>query len=207
MSKTLCIKEYNNEMNIDNDIESLEIDYLIYPLNNLPPSINKIVIKHQENIFIREHRIPFGCELIIEQLEIYNMNIFDKAEEEDYLDITCVKLYNCNLKEIPDKIFKFINLKILYLGSNCISEIPNSITSLCNLQELDLSNNKISEIPIGIASLTNLQCLYLSYNRIKEIHTSIASLANLKYLDICNNQIKEISNWLKEMNIQMFFYD
>jgi len=116
---------------------------LKYPLNNLPITVNKITIKNQLNVFRREHKIPYGCESIIKNIKIKNMETFNKIQEDDYLDITKIKLNNYDLEEFPMIIFNLTNLQELDLYNNQITEIPDSITSLTNLRELSLSNNKI----------------------------------------------------------------
>jgi len=94
----LSIKEYTEKTTVDNGIEEIIIDELIYPLNNLPITVNKIIIKEQLDVFRREHKIPHGCELIIENIKIKNIKTFIKIQEDDYLDITDIELNNCNLK-------------------------------------------------------------------------------------------------------------
>jgi len=137
-------------------VKEIIIDKLTHPLNNLPITVNKITIMKQINILRQDHKFPYDCELIIENIKIKNMETFNKIQEEDYLDITKIKLNNYDLEEFPMIIFNLTNLQELDLYNNQITEIPDSITSLTNLQELSLYNNKITEIPDSIASLTNL---------------------------------------------------
>jgi len=154
----LYIKEYNYTTIIENDIEEVIIDNLINPLDNLPPIVNKITIKQSKNIYRRQNKIPYNCKLIIENITIDNINIFNNMKEEDYLDIT-----------------------ELYLGNNQITNIPESIGSLINLQVLNLSYNKIINIPESIGSLVNLGILYLSNNQITSIPESIKDKPYLKF--------------------------
>jgi len=178
----LSIKEYTEKTTIDNGVEEIIIEELKYPLNNLPITVNKIIIKKQLNVFRREHKIPYGCELIIENIKIDNIETFNKIQEDDYLDMTDIRLDNCNLKQFPIIVFKLTNLRILYLYNNKITEIPNSIASFTNLQTLSLSYNQITKIPDGIASLTHLQTLYLFHNQISEIPEW---LKDMKIKDLC----------------------
>jgi len=106
----LSIKEYNEKTTIDNGIEGIIINKLMYPLNNLPMTVNKITIKNQLNVFRREHKIPYGCELIIENIKIDNIKTFNKIQEDDYLDMTDIRLNNYNLEEFPMIIFNLTNL-------------------------------------------------------------------------------------------------
>jgi len=143
----LSIGRYTKKTTIDNGIEEIIIDELKYPLNNLPITVNKITIKNQLNVFRREHKIPYGCELIIENININNIETFNKMQKDDYLDMTGIGLNNCNLKQFPIIIFNLTNLQILCLYNDKITEIPDSIASLTNLQTLCLYYNQITEIP------------------------------------------------------------
>ena len=97
----LSIKQYTEKTTIDNGIEEIIINKLKYPLNNLPITVNKITIKNQLNVFRREHKIPYGCGLIIENIKINNIETINKMQEDDYLDITDIELNNCDLKQFP----------------------------------------------------------------------------------------------------------
>jgi len=199
----LSIKEYTEKTTIDNGIEEIIIEKLKYPLNNLPITVNKITIEKQINVFRRKHKIPYGCELIIENNKIDNIETFNKMQKDDYLDITDIELNNCNLKPFPIIIFKLTNLQKLYLYESQITEIPDSIASLTNLQKLDLSYNQITEIPDSIGFLTNLQILWLYNNKITEIPDSIAFLTNLQELYLVNNKITEIPDSIASLtNLQ-----
>ena len=66
----LHIKKYDNTMMINNDIEEIIIDELNYPLDNVPPSVNKITVKKSINIYKRQNRIPYCCEFIIENITL-----------------------------------------------------------------------------------------------------------------------------------------
>ena len=153
----LHIEEYNNTTIIDNDIEEVIIDMLIHPLDNLPPTVNKITIKKSINIYRRQNKIPYNCKLIIENITINNINVFNNMKEEDYLDITELHLNNNQITTIPDSISSLVNLQILYLYNNQITTISDSICLLVNLQILFLNNNQITSIPESISLLVNLQ--------------------------------------------------
>jgi len=97
-----------------------------------------------------------------------------------------------NLREIPEAIASFSQLRVLYLSNNQLKEIPETIASLTQLRVLNLSNNQLKEISETIASLTQLKELNLSYNQLQEIPEVIASLTQLKELNLSYNQLKEI---------------
>jgi len=188
----LHIKEYNNTTIIDNDIEEVIIDELNSPLDNLPPTINKITIKKSINVYRRQNKIPYNCELIVENIRIDSINIFNNIKEEDYLDITELYLINNELTSIPESICSLINLQKLYLSNNKITNIPEFISSLIHLRQLILSNNQITSIPESICSLINLQELYLYNNKITNIPYYISSLINLRKLHLSYYEITNI---------------
>ena len=146
----LHIKKYNYAIMINNDIEEIIIDVLTEPLDNLPPTVNKITVKKSFNIYKRQNRIPYGCEFIIENITINDINVFNNMKEEDYLDITELNLSDNEISIIPESISLLINLQILHLSSNNITIIPESIGSLYNLQKLNLGYNQITVIPESI---------------------------------------------------------
>jgi Leucine-rich repeat (LRR) protein len=193
MSKTLYINRYKEKTKIKEiDIEILEINQLKYPLKNVPVTLKKIIVKKSDGIYRRENKIPFDCEFIIENLEIYGSEKLDEMTEEEYSDITAVSLNFGELKEIPKNIMNLINLKELSIRCNKITEIPEWIFNLTNLRRLNLAHNQITEIPESISKLTNLQELILKDNQIKEIPESICDLINLKEITLSYNQLVEI---------------
>jgi len=175
----LHIEEYNNTTIIDNDIEEVIIDMLIHPLDNLPPTVNKITIKKSINIYRRQNKIPYDCKLIIKNTIIDRISVFNNMKEEDYLDITDLNLNNNQLTSIPEFIGSLVNLQTLRFYNNQITSIPESIGLLINLQILSLSSNQINSILDSISSLVNLRQLYLNDNQITSIPESIREPTNL----------------------------
>ena len=76
----------------------------------------------------------------------------------------------------------FINLKVLYLESNCIDKIEN------------------------LQNLKNLTCLYLQNNYIKEIE-NLENNPNLVILNLSNNKIKEIKNLSKNEKLENLYIE
>lgn len=197
-----------------NEIEEIIIYELKKPLDNIPPSVNKITINKCSDVLRSQNRIPFDCELIIKESRITDINILDKFKDEDYDDINIISLRNeltsipeqigkCKnlthlylneniITSIPDFIGNLINLKILMLYMNKITTIPDCIGNLINLETLSLSNNNISIIPDSIGNLTNLNVLYLDGNKLTILPDSIGNLINLKYLMINRNKLSTV---------------
>ena len=130
-------------------------------------------------------------------LELNNMNI-DKIQFVDIINtiiknnITSLDVYSNQIKEIPQKIEKLVNLQHLNLWANQIKEISETIFKLTQLHHLNLSRNQIKKIPAKIDQLTNLQHLDLSWNELTEIPAEIDQLTNLQYLDLHYNRITKI---------------
>ena len=182
----LHIEDYNNTIMIDNDIKEIIIDVLTESLDNIPPTVNKITIKKSINIYKRQHRIPYGCEVVIENIRINDIIVFNNMKEEDYLDITELGLYNNKITVIPEEIQYLTNLHTLDLYNNQITVIPEIIGSLENVV-FQSSLIKIKDFYYG--SLHNLRNLYLSHNKIVVVPEEIKYLTNLQILDLSNNKI------------------
>jgi len=200
----LHITEYYNTTIIDNDIEKIIIDKLVSPLDNLPPIVHKITIKKSINIYKRQNKIPYNCELIIENTIIDRISVFNN--KEDYLDITILDLSDNKITSIPEFIWSLVKLQKLNLSYNKITSIPNSIYSLIDLKILCLDYNQITSIPESISSLINLQVLNLHSNQITSIPESICLLVNLQYLDLNNNQITSIPKSISSLiNLKILY--
>jgi len=112
------------------------------------------------------------------ELDINDDN-FDDLDNYDYLSITKLNIEApTNINLLLDKLYKFINLKVLYLSDNKITKIKG-LDKLINLQRLNLYNNQITEIE-ELDKLVNLKELYLHYNQIIKIK-GLNKLTNLQY--------------------------
>lgn len=95
-----------------------------------------------------------------------------------------------NLKEVPLKILRMHNLKMLYLQQNFLKELPRDLfIKLPQLTWLDLRHNHLNSIPANIAHHQNLEHLLLSDNKIEALPNELGLVPNLKVLQISNNPI------------------
>lgn len=108
----------------------------------------------------------------------------------DVLDLTHEEIQN-----IPEEIFKYKELRQLFLGSNRISKFPLGLfESLTSITSLNLSYNKIEFIPKEISLLKNLTSFIADHNNISIIEANgISNCTELCKLDLRFNQIKELS--------------
>lgn len=89
-------------------------------------------------------------------------------------------------------LYKFSNLKILYLNGNYYQTLPESLGQLIHLQELDVSGNQLTKLPQSVGQLTNLQELWLSGNRLTTLPQSIGQLTRLHSLNVYRNQLTKL---------------
>ena len=94
------------------------------------------------------------------------------------------------LRTIPKRIFKDVDLQILRLNGNFLRALPFELARLRNLEELYLQNNKLEFLPAQVCALVNLQVLDISYNEINMLPYSVSHLKNIQVLDLAYNNIK-----------------
>ena len=117
-----------------------------------------------------------------------------------------MNLSSCKLTSVPMELYKFKDMKELYLDNNQLTSIPPEIGQLINLQKLLLLNNKLTSIPPEIGQLKNLQKLSLSYNQLTSIPSELGQLTNLQELWLHYNQLTSIPSELGQLvNLQLLY--
>lgn len=133
-----------------------------------------------------------------------------------------LKLNNKKLKEIPELIGQFKNLKFIDLRNNQLTCLPEGITQLTQLLEIDLdnnilnnlpeqikhlnlevlslSNNQLNNLPDWIGNLTQLKKLNLRYNELTSLPESIGKLKNLEELTLANNELTSLPDSLRRLD-------
>lgn len=120
---------------------------------------------------------------------------------------TKVNLSGLGLTEIPKEVFKYKNLRKLFLHNNAITKIPTEIKQLKLLNTLDISDNRITTLYASIFELKSLNVLLINNNKIKNIPSQISNLRKLRILGIANNQLASLNpnfkylQELKELNL------
>ncbi len=104
-------------------------------------------------------------------------------------DVENISVSSNRLRNFPQGIANFKQLKVLNLSNNSISEVRFDFGNIKQLHYLDLSNNKIKSVDESIGKASNLEYLDLSNNKLKTIPISITNLKNLKVLDLRNNRL------------------
>lgn len=103
------------------------------------------------------------------------------------------------LKEIPEEILVFKNLKGLDLSNNKLDSLPNTFI-FHQLETLNLTNNKFRVFPPAICKNTGLTKLLMGKNYLSEIPECISQLYNLETLDIWFNVITVLPESLTQLN-------
>ena len=78
-------------------------------------------------------------------------------EKVEWLD-----LKDKGLKEFPEIIFKFKNLRFLDLSGNSLAVLPDEISTFTKLRYLDVSGTKISKVPESMRLLSALNTIHLA---------------------------------------------
>jgi len=116
------------------------------------------------------------------------------------------------LREVPEEIAQFVELRELRLDRNKLTALPEFLNQLPHLEifsaeenelkafpeamwhwpalrELHLGNNWIERIPLDIDNLQHLEVLSLWSNVIGSFPASLSELGSLRLLDLLNNDM------------------
>ena len=99
-------------------------------------------------------------------------------------------LCGMGLEEIPEYIFKRLNLTILLLKDNHLTSLPPSLSSLDSLLLLDVEHNRIGRLFDGFCKLSTLQNLNLSDNCLREWPQGFQNLRELRELRVTSNKLR-----------------
>ena len=128
----------------------------------------------------------------------------DKCRSEGGESLRFSGLY---IKELPEEIKSFSNLKELDISYNKINELPDWIGNCRSLKKLNLRGNCIDSLPDSLGELKNLVFLDAGINHIKEISDNLKQLTSLEYLDLeslSNYKIKNLPDWIGELSALTF---
>ncbi|CAG0898632.1 unnamed protein product [Darwinula stevensoni] len=116
--------------------------------------------------------------------ELFQRNITLRS-----LDISANKL-----KDIPQQIKKFGNLKHVNLSSNRITSGIEVLGELKKLEQINLSANSLREIPSTFAGLRH-------GNNIKEFPLVLCGLTSLDFLDLSSNELTQIPEGVSGLQV------
>lgn len=163
-------------------------------------------------------------------LYINSLSELKLIDKINYEKIISVELEKKDLENISEKIYEFINLKLLnlsgnlittispkiknlekleeiYLDRNNISILPEEFGELKKLKKVILSNNKIKILPDNFYNLENLELLNLSCNSLEILSDDISKLSKLEYLYLRENKLNYIPKYLSKIKVVKIFYN
>ena len=113
----------------------------------------------------------------------------------NYFDVvTCLSMRLVNLKQFPQQIIFFLNLRILDLSLNRITNIPENVFHLKHrlvftLEYLVLFNNFLIDLPQSICNLKRLNFLSVCCNLLSELPANFGRLQSLVKLCLTKNKL------------------
>jgi Leucine-rich repeat (LRR) protein len=105
---------------------------------------------------------------------------------QDRNSTTMLDLMDKGLDAVPESIFDYPNLKVLWLRNNDITEIPPNFSTLAHLEELSLGSNPIKDM--------------------RKTFEILSKLPNLKELDLENTQLKSVPDNIKQLKTLSVLY-
>ncbi|XP_041127420.1 volume-regulated anion channel subunit LRRC8B-like isoform X2 [Polyodon spathula] len=123
------------------------------------------------------------------------------------INLTCLKLVNCDLERIPHSVFSLTDLWEIDLEGNNLKTVEE-IISFQHLQRLctiKLWHNNIAYIPMHIGALESLEQLYLSHNNIDTIPLQLFLCSKLSLLDLSHNSLTFIPDEIHYLKKLQYF--
>lgn len=113
-----------------------------------------------------------------------------------------ILLYSNQIKELPDSVNRFCNLKILDVSNNRLTILPDLLKN-CPLTSLIAKHNRLTNesLPKSFFSPRNtLRELNLSGNQLNYFPEQVLDLNSLKYLYLGGNNIVNIPKDIWKLN-------
>ncbi|MBP9616470.1 DUF1566 domain-containing protein [Aliarcobacter cryaerophilus] len=181
ITKTLLVKQENNQLVEDNWIERL---WKWANENNIP-----------------DHKIPRNKDklLSLRFLDFNRQQISEIPSEVGNLsNLKEINFGHNYLTKLPKEIAQLRNLEKLSVSNNKLTSLPKEIAQLRNLKELSVGYNNLTSLPNEVCSLINLTSLELCRNKLKNLPEKIVYLRKLNYLWIQDNENLILDNKQKE---------
>ncbi|KAJ2994160.1 hypothetical protein HDV02_001776 [Globomyces sp. JEL0801] len=98
------------------------------------------------------------------------------------------------LDDIPNGVYKLVNLESLDVSTNSVKNISPQIGNLIKLQFLNLSKNCLTELPNEICLLNRLELFEVELNKIESLPIDFQKLTSLKGVNMQNNNLRNAGN-------------
>jgi len=121
-------------------------------------------------------------------------------EIKDPLEVVSLNISGQNLRFIPEKVFKMVNMVRLTISRNGIKKLPVEIGQLEHLIHLDASYNQIEKLPFTLKFLQRLNVLSLENNAIEYLSNEVI-LPSLEVLNLAQNPLYEYTEEIKNLKV------
>lgn len=100
---------------------------------------------------------------------------------------------------LPTELFTFTKLHYLNLSRNNLKDLPQEIGVFKQLKVIDVSRNKLDAFPVALCQMTHVKKLLLSRNLIPSIPACIGYFSQLTVLDIWDNPLTALPEELAKV--------
>jgi Leucine-rich repeat (LRR) protein len=114
--------------------------------------------------------------------------------------VFALSLSKKKLSQLPIEIWKFKNLRELYLDRNHLSHLPDTFDLFEKLEYLNLDRNDLEIVPLAISRLNSLKTLVITRNQINIISGNLYYCSNLEEMDFYDNPIGSVEKEIYKMN-------
>jgi hypothetical protein len=109
------------------------------------------------------------------------------------LDATEIDITESSIVEIPPRIERYCEVRLVQLAYNHIKRLPDELCRLVKLESLDVRGNRLAELPDSLGKLLHLTTLHLEENdRLTRLPASLCDLASLTYLNLGNMPVTHL---------------
>ena len=97
------------------------------------------------------------------------------------------------LEQVPEVIYRFVDVEEISLGGNYLTSLPAQLTTLPKLQRLDLMSNRLRDDSVFFARNSVVKSINLQKNSLTTIPASVCRNRRLESLWMGNNDLKELT--------------
>ncbi|MEM1323934.1 MAG: leucine-rich repeat domain-containing protein [Bacteroidota bacterium] len=130
---------------------------------------------------------------IVTELYIHNRGLRQVPESiTGFPQLRKLDVSNNRLSELPQALLQLPQLEILVLSHNRFEQLPSWLHQLPQLKSIDFSYNRLQQLPEVLFDCQPLQHIALAHNTLVQLPAAIGQLNQLLYLDLSHNQIQEL---------------
>lgn len=170
--------------------------YGIYIKNLSQEEFWSSLIDSEELIVIKELEKELGREIkLFGEILHIDFDFALRAFTVEKKKVTGLALQFCELKNVPELIRSFKNLKVLDLKGNKIIDLSKSMEILKNLHQLEvlkLHYNRLEILPENFGEISSLKELNLRDNKLTVLPDSFENLKALEILALDDNRLKSV---------------